>query len=270
MWIGNFFLIVLNLPMIGLWVRLIMVPYHYLFPLILVFCGIGVFSLNNSDFDIHLMALFGFLGYVFAKLDCEPAPMLLGFILGPLMEEYLRRALIIGRGDWTVFVTNPISATMLVLAVVAMAFVLMPAIRKKRDEAFVEEALIDGSRVSTSPVRRRRKRGAPPGSWLRVAGGAPTCYNCEFIRHLSVGVARMAVERTLSIIKPDAVAANRHWPNLFAVRGQRTQGRRGANALAVARRSRRFLRGPPRTPVFQGPGRFHDVGSGDDPGARGG
>ena len=96
MWIGNFFLIVLNLPLIGLWVRLIMVPYHFLFPLILVFCGIGVFSLNNSDFDIHLMALFGFLGYVFAKLDCEPAPMLLGFILGPLMEEYLRRALIIG------------------------------------------------------------------------------------------------------------------------------------------------------------------------------
>ena len=140
MWIGNFFLIVLNLPMIGLWVRLIMVPYHYLFPLILVFCGIGVFSLNNSDFDIHLMALFGFLGYVFAKLDCEPAPMLLGFILGPLMEEYLRRALIIGRGDWTVFVTNPISATMLVLAVVAMGFVMMPAIRKKRDEAFVEDS----------------------------------------------------------------------------------------------------------------------------------
>ena len=139
MWIGNFFLIVLNLPMIGLWVRLIMVPYHYLFPLILVFCGIGVFSLNNSDFDILLMALFGFLGYIFAKIECEPAPMLLGFILGPLMEEYLRRALIIGRGDWTVFVTNPISATMLVLAVVAMGFVMMPAIRKKRDEAFVED-----------------------------------------------------------------------------------------------------------------------------------
>jgi TctA family transporter len=140
MWIGNFFLIVLNLPLIGLWVRLIMVPYHYLFPLILVFCGIGVFSLNNSDFDILLMALFGFLGYVFAKIDCEPAPMLLGFILGPLMEEYLRRALIIGRGDWSVFVTSPISATMLALAAVGMAFVLMPAIRSKRDEAFQEES----------------------------------------------------------------------------------------------------------------------------------
>jgi TctA family transporter len=140
MWIGNFFLIVLNLPLIGLWVRLIMVPYHYLFPLILVFCGIGVFSLNNSDFDILLMALFGFLGYVFAKLDCEPAPMLLGFILGPLMEEYLRRALIIGRGDWSVFVTNPISATMLAIAAVGMVFVLMPTVRKKRDEAFQEES----------------------------------------------------------------------------------------------------------------------------------
>jgi putative tricarboxylic transport membrane protein len=138
MWIGNFFLIVLNLPLIGLWVRMIMVPYHYLFPVILVFCGIGVFSLNNSTFDIHLMALFGFAGYVFAKLDCEPAPMLLGFILGPLMEEYLRRAFIIAHGDPLVFVTRPISATMLGLAVVAMVIVLMPAIRKKRDVALQE------------------------------------------------------------------------------------------------------------------------------------
>jgi TctA family transporter len=140
MWIGNFFLIVLNLPLIGLWVRMIMVPYHYLYPVILVFCGIGVFSLNNSDFDIHLMALFGFMGYVFAKLDCEPAPMLLGFILGPLMEEYLRRAFIISRGDPSVFVTSPISATMLGLAVITMVFVLLPAIRKKRDVAFQEES----------------------------------------------------------------------------------------------------------------------------------
>ena len=138
MWIGNFFLIVLNLPLIGLWVRMIMVPYHYLFPVILVFCGIGVFSLNNSTFDIHLMALFGFAGYIFAKLDCEPAPMLLGFILGPLMEEYLRRAFIIAHGDPLVFVTRPISATMLGLAVGAMVIVLMPAIRKKRDVALQE------------------------------------------------------------------------------------------------------------------------------------
>jgi TctA family transporter len=139
MWVGNLFLLVLNLPMIGLWVRLIMVPYQYLYPLILVFCAIGVFSLNNNTFDIYMMALFGVLGYVFAKLDCEPAPMLLGFILGPLMEEYLRRALIISRGDPMVFLTRPISATMLVLAVVAMVIVLMPAIRKTREEAFKEE-----------------------------------------------------------------------------------------------------------------------------------
>jgi len=140
MWIGNLFLLVLNLPLIGLWVRMIMIPYHFLYPLILVFCAIGVFSLNNSTFDIYLMALFGILGYVFAKLDCEAAPMLLGFILGPLMEEYLRRALIISRGDPTVFLTRPISATMLVLAVIAMAIVLMPAISKKREEAFQEES----------------------------------------------------------------------------------------------------------------------------------
>jgi putative tricarboxylic transport membrane protein len=136
MWIGNLFLLVLNLPLIGLWVRLILVPYQYLYPLILVFCAIGVFSLNNNTFDIYMMALFGVLGYVFAKLDCEPAPMLLGFILGPLMEEYLRRALIISRGDAMVFLTRPISATMLMLAVIAMVIVLAPAVRKTREEAF--------------------------------------------------------------------------------------------------------------------------------------
>jgi TctA family transporter len=139
MWIGNLFLLVLNLPMIGLWVRIIMVPYHLLYPMILVFCAIGVFSLNNNNFDVYMMALFGVLGYVFAKLDCEPAPMLLGFILGPLMEEYLRRALIISRGDPMVFLTRPISATMLAMAVLAMVMVLLPAIRTTREEAFREE-----------------------------------------------------------------------------------------------------------------------------------
>ena len=120
MWIGNFFLIVLNLPMIGMWVRLVSVPYQYLFPAILVFCGIGVFSLNNAEFDVHLMAIFGVLGYIFVKLDCEPAPMLLAFILGPMMEEYLRRALLLSRGDPMVFITRPISATMLALGVIAI------------------------------------------------------------------------------------------------------------------------------------------------------
>lgn len=139
MWIGNLFLLVLNLPLIGLWVRIITVPYHMLFPLILVFCAIGVYSLNNNIVDVYLMALFGVLGYIFSKLDCEPAPMLLGFILGPLMEEYLRRALIISRGDPSVFITRPISATLLVLAVLSMVMVLLPAIRRTREEAFKEE-----------------------------------------------------------------------------------------------------------------------------------
>lgn len=138
MWIGNFFLIVLNLPMIGLWVRMIMVPYHFLYPAILVFCAIGVFSLSNSEFDVLLMALFGLFGYICAKLDMEPAPMLLGFIIGPMMEEYLRRALLLSRSDPMVFLQRPISATMLVLAALAMAVVLSPQLRKKREEAFEE------------------------------------------------------------------------------------------------------------------------------------
>jgi TctA family transporter len=138
MWIGNFFLIVLNLPLIGLWVRMIMVPYQLLYPAILVFCGIGVFSLNNSEFDIYLMALFGLLGYVFVKLGCEPAPMLLAFILGPLMEEYLRRAMLISRGNPMVFIQRPISATLLALAVLAMCAVLLPTFSKTREEAFSE------------------------------------------------------------------------------------------------------------------------------------
>jgi TctA family transporter len=139
MWIGNFFLIVLNLPLIGIWVKLVSAPYHFLFPAILVFCGIGVFSLNNSEFSIYMMALFGILGYVFTKLDCEPAPMLLAFILGPLMEEYLRRAMLLSRGDLTVFVTRPISATLLGLGVLAIVLASLPALTKKREEAFREE-----------------------------------------------------------------------------------------------------------------------------------
>jgi putative tricarboxylic transport membrane protein len=140
MWVGNFFLVVLNLPMIGLWVRMLTVPYHLLYPAILVFCAIGVFSLNNSTFDVYLMALFGILGYVLSKLDCEPAPLLLGFILGPMMEEYLRRAMVLSRGDPMVFVERPISATMLGLAVIGLIVVLLPSIRKKREEAFTEES----------------------------------------------------------------------------------------------------------------------------------
>ena len=139
MWIGNFFLVVLNLPMIGLWVKMISVPYHRLYPAILMFCAIGVFSLNSSQFDVGLMALFGLLGYICAKLDLEPAPMLLGFIIGPMMEEYLRRALLLSRSDPMVFLERPISAVMLGLAVMAIVVVLTPTLRKKREEAFQEE-----------------------------------------------------------------------------------------------------------------------------------
>jgi TctA family transporter len=140
MWIGNAFLLVLNLPLIGLWVRMIAIPYHFLFPAILVFCAIGVFSLNNSTFAVYSMAVFGVLGYVFRKLDCEPAPMLLGLILGPMMEEYLRRALLMSKGDPSVLVTRPGSAVMLGLAFALLVTALAPAIRQKREEAFQEEA----------------------------------------------------------------------------------------------------------------------------------
>ena len=139
MWFGNLFLVVLNLPMIGLWVKMITVPYHRLYPAILMFCAIGVFSLNNSEFDVYLMAVFGLFGYICAKLGAEPAPMLLGFIIGPMMEEYLRRALLLSRSDPLVFIHRPISATMLGLAVVALIVVLLPSLRKKREEAFHEE-----------------------------------------------------------------------------------------------------------------------------------
>jgi TctA family transporter len=139
MWIGNLFLVVLNLPMIGLWVKMIMVPYHRLFPAILMFCAIGVFSLNNNEFDVWLMALFGLFGYICAKLGAEPAPMLLGFIIGPMMEEYLRRALLLSHSDPMVFVQRPISATMLAFAAAAMTVVLLPSLRKKREEAFQED-----------------------------------------------------------------------------------------------------------------------------------
>jgi putative tricarboxylic transport membrane protein len=138
MWIGNFFLVVLNYPLIGMWVRMIMIPYHLLFPGIVVFTAIGVFSLRNATFDVYMMALFGIIGYVFSKLGCEPAPMLLAFILGPLMEEYLRRAMLLSRGNPWVFVQRPISATLLALAVLAICAVLIPAFNKTREKAFVE------------------------------------------------------------------------------------------------------------------------------------
>src|SRR5499426_880766 len=139
MWVGNLMLVVLNLPLIGMWVSLLTVPYRYLYPSILVFMAIGVFSLNNTSFDIYLMALFGLLGYVCVKLECEPAPLILGFILGPLMAENLRRAMLLSRGDPFVFFQKPISLGFMIASAVLLAIVALPAIRSKREEAFVEE-----------------------------------------------------------------------------------------------------------------------------------
>ncbi len=139
MWVGNLFLIILNLPLVGLWVRLLRVPYSLLYPVILAFCSIGVFSLNGSTFDLYLMPLFALFGYILIKLGCEPAPLLLGYIIGPMMEEYLRRALLLARGDTMVFVTRPLSALLLGLAVLTLLFVLLPAIRRTRDEALQDE-----------------------------------------------------------------------------------------------------------------------------------
>ncbi len=139
MWIGNLMLVILNLPLIGLWVKLLSVPYRWLFPAIVLFCAVGVYSTNNNSFDVWLVALFGLIGYIFIKLGCEPAPLLLGLILGPMMEEYLRRAMLISRGDWAVFVTRPISASLLAAAAVLLVIVLLPSIKKKREEAFVED-----------------------------------------------------------------------------------------------------------------------------------
>ena len=139
MWVGNLMLVVLNLPMIGMWIKLLTVPYRILFPSILVFMAIGVYSLSNNPFDVLLMMLFGLLGYIFVKLECEPAPLLLGFILGPLMEENLRRAMLLSRGDPIVFFTKPISAGFLIASILLLIILLLPNIRKKREEAFVED-----------------------------------------------------------------------------------------------------------------------------------
>ncbi len=137
MWIGNAMLVILNLPLIGLWVRLLSVPYRWLFPAIVLFCAIGVYSENNATFDVWLVGLFGIIGYVFIKLGAEGAPLLLGFILGPMMEDNLRRALSYSHGDWSVFLRRPLSASLLMIAVLMLAVVLLPSIRRKRAEAFV-------------------------------------------------------------------------------------------------------------------------------------
>jgi TctA family transporter len=138
MWIGNLMLVVLNLPLVGLWVRLLKIPYRWLFPSIIMFCAIGNFSINNSAMDVYLCALFGILGYTLVKLQCEPAPLILGYVLGPLMEENLRRALLISRGDPTVFVTRPISGAFMALSLFVLIIMVLPAIRRKKEQAYQE------------------------------------------------------------------------------------------------------------------------------------
>jgi TctA family transporter len=139
MWVGNAMLVILNLPLIGMWIKLLTVPYRFLFPAITLFCCIGVYSLNNSNFDVFMTAIFAFVGYAFYKLSVEPAPLLLGFILGPMMEENLRRALLLSRGDWGTFVTRPLSSGLLIASALLIVIVTLPSIRQKREVAFSEE-----------------------------------------------------------------------------------------------------------------------------------
>lgn len=139
MWLGNLMLVILNLPLIGMWVKLLTVPYRFLYPAILTFCCIGVYTVNNSTFDVYMTVGFGFLGYIFAKLGCEGAPLLLGFVLGPMMEENFRRSLLLSRGDFTVFFTRPLSLGLLIAAALLVVIVALPAIKNKREEAFQEE-----------------------------------------------------------------------------------------------------------------------------------
>ncbi|MFV0680166.1 tripartite tricarboxylate transporter permease [Ottowia sp.] len=139
MWIGNAMLVILNLPLIGIWIKLLTVPYRWLFPAIVLFCAIGVYTTNNNTFDVWMVGWFGIVGYLFIKLGMEPAPLLLGLVLGQMMEENLRRALLLSRGDWSVLVTRPLSATLLVMAAALLVIVLLPAVKKGREEAFVED-----------------------------------------------------------------------------------------------------------------------------------
>src|SRR5687768_1550785 len=139
MWIGNLFLVLLNLPLIGIWVKMLTIPYRILYPTIIAFAAIGTYSIGLNAWDVFAIAFFGVLGYVLLKLDCEPAPLLLGFVLGPLLEDHLRRALIISRGDLTTFVERPVSAVLLVVAAAALVLAILPAIRRKREVVFSEE-----------------------------------------------------------------------------------------------------------------------------------
>jgi len=138
MWIGNLMLLIINLPLIGLWVRLLKVPYRLMFPTILLFCCIGIYSINNNPADVLFTAFFGLAGYGLYKFDFEPAPMLLGFVLGKLLEEKFRQALVLSRGSFMTFVERPVSAGLLIIALLIMVVAVLPAIRKSREQAFQE------------------------------------------------------------------------------------------------------------------------------------
>ena len=139
MWVGNLMLLIINLPLINIWVRLLKVPYRLLFPAIILFCCVGVFSINGSAVDIVIMAVFGLVGYLMSKVGFEPAPLLLGVVLGRMMEEAFRQSMIMSSGQWNIFVTRPISGGLLLFAAVTLVIVLLPTIRKRREEIFVEE-----------------------------------------------------------------------------------------------------------------------------------
>jgi putative tricarboxylic transport membrane protein len=139
MWLGNLMLVVINLPLVGVWVSLLRVPYRLLFPSIVVFCCIGIYSINNSPTDVVIAALFGVVGYWLTKHDFEPAPLLLAFVLGPLMEENLRRAMLLSRGNPITFIERPLSAGLLAAAAGLLLLVVLPQFRKTREEAFQEE-----------------------------------------------------------------------------------------------------------------------------------
>jgi TctA family transporter len=138
MWVGNLMLVILNLPLVGMWVKLLRIPYRLLFPAIIGFCCVGAFTVNSNTFDVFVMAFFAVFGYLCLKLECEPAPLILGFVLGPMMEENMRRALLISRGDPRVFFEEPISLAFLIAAAALLVVVAAPVIRRKREEALQE------------------------------------------------------------------------------------------------------------------------------------
>jgi putative tricarboxylic transport membrane protein len=194
MWIGNLMLVVLNLPLIGLWVKLLKVPYRILFPAILVFCTIGVYSLNYNSFDIFTTAMFGVVGYVWSKLKCEGAPLLLGLVLGPMMEENFRRALLLSRGDFSTFVTRPLSASLLAVAVFLVILVALPAIRKKRED-----------------FRRRRLRTAPPHcAAVSLPPKPPACRGFFFGRAVAPAPSACRARNQLLQLNTECGCKRRH------------------------------------------------------------